>query len=175
MERSAIVTVDIDVTNVDEKLGIGGPYTVTIAENHGPVNKVVQVTASDPDNAPITFSIMGSSPFSIGQFTGVITVSRTIDREATVHFYVLTVKASAGIHTVQTTVTINISDVNDNVPTFSQSEYTANVEEHSPDGTNVNNAAVVAASDKDATSPNNDFTFYIDSGNTNDSFKIDEV
>ena len=70
---------------------------------------------------------MGSSPFSIGQSTGVITVSGTIDREATVHSYVLTVKAFAGIHTVQTTVSIDISDVNDNVPTFSQTEYTANV------------------------------------------------
>ena len=42
-ERSAIVTVNIDVTNVDEKLRIGGPYTVAIPENHGRVNKVVQL------------------------------------------------------------------------------------------------------------------------------------
>ena len=174
-ERSAIVTVNIDVTNVDEKLSIGGPYTVTIPENHGPVNKVVQVTASDSDNASITFSIMGNSPFSISQSTGVITVSGTIHREATVHSYVLTVKASTGIHTVQTTVTIDISDVNDNVPTFSPSEYTANLKEHSPGGTNVNSTAAVADSDKDATSPNNVFTFSIDSGNTNDAFKIDKV
>ena len=174
-ERSANVTVNINVTNVDETLGISGPYTVTIAENHWPVNKVVQVTASDPDNAPIIFNIMGSSPFLIGQSTGVITVSGIIDREATAHSYVLTVKASAGIHTVQTTVTIDIFDVNDNVPTFSQSEYTANVKENSADGTHVNSAAAVAASDKDATSPNNVFTFSIDSGNTNDAFKIDKV
>ena len=105
----------------------------------------------------------------------MITVSGTIDREATVHSYLLTVKAAAGIHSVQTTVTIDISEVNDNVPTFSQSEYRANLKENSPDGTIVNSAAAVAASDKDATSPNNVFKFSIDSGNTADALKIDKL
>ena len=68
-----------------------------------------------------------------------------------------------------------MTDVNDRILTFSQSEYTANVNEYVPANRNVNPGIAVAAGDKDATEPNNLFMFSIDSGNTNDAFNINTV
>ena len=89
-KRSASVTVYINVTNVDEPLTIDRPLTVGIPENHGTVKQVTNVNAGDPENAPVTYSILGASPFSIDPSTGVIIVTGTIDREAPVHSYVAT-------------------------------------------------------------------------------------
>ena len=172
---SSQVTVIIKVTNVDEPLTINRPADVKIPENYGTVNQVLKVTATDPDNEAITFKILGKSPFAIGASTGVITVAGIVDREGVVYVHTVTVEASAGGHKVKTTVTITITDINDNIPTFSSPMYIANIIENSKINTEVVTSHGISATDSDATPANNVFSYSISDGNTNDAFKIDSV
>ena len=95
-KRSSTVVVNIFVKNIDEPLIIHGPLTVKIPENYGTIKDVIKVTATDPDNAAITYQILGTSLFVIDASSGAIKLAGAVDREATVYVYKLTVEATAG-------------------------------------------------------------------------------
>ena len=154
---------------------ISPPADVKIPENYGTVKQVVKVIATDPDNDAITYKILGKSPFVIGASSGVMKLAGTVDREATVYVYRLIVEATAGKHTVLTTVTVTVTDINDNTPTFSRSKYTGSIKENSKANTAVVTSPGISATDSDATPANNVFSYSISDGNTNDAFKIDSV
>ena len=172
-KRSSTVVVNIFVKNIDEPLIIHGPLTVKIPENYGTIKDVIKVTATDPDNAAITYQILGTSLFVIDASSGAIKLAGAVDREATVYVYKLTVEATAGTHTVSTTVTITVTDINDNTPTFKAPKYTASINENT--NVLVGPTPEISATDLDATAPNNVFSYSISDGNTNDAFKIDSV
>jgi len=71
--------------------------------------------------------------------TGVVSVAGALDYDTTTS-YSLTVRATDGgtiPKTDDATLTISVTNVNDVVPTFSQSEYTANVNENVATSTSV--------------------------------------
>ena len=81
-------------------------------------------------------------------FAGLLIVRSSLDHETIRSFSLAIVATDHGVHhqTAQTTVTVYVSDVNDNAPSFQQSVYNANIEENQPDGTFV---TLVSATDPD--------------------------
>ncbi|XP_062841408.1 cadherin-7 [Trichomycterus rosablanca] len=128
---------------------INEPYTASIPEMSPPGTTVVQVTATDADdpmlgnNAKLFYSILQGEPyFSVEPKTGIIVTSWTnIDREANEKYHVVVqVKDMLGLtggFSTTTTVTVILTDVNDNGPTFQHNLYTFVIAESAPVGMTV--------------------------------------
>lgn len=94
------------------------------------------VSANDVDTNPaIAYSFMTGSPnstevddddatsiFSIDKFSGKVILQRQLDYEERQE-YQLRILASDTAHVAQTTLTIRVTDVNDNYPIFQQAAY----------------------------------------------------
>ncbi|XP_037549994.1 cadherin-7 [Nematolebias whitei] len=125
------------------------PYVSSIPEMSPIGTTVAQVTATDADdpmfgnNAKLLYSILQGEPyFSVEPKTGIIVTSwRDMDREARDEYLVVVqVKDMLGLsggYSSSTTVTVSLTDVNDNGPTFQQYLYTFAVPENAPVGTTV--------------------------------------
>ncbi|XP_066502878.1 cadherin-7 isoform X2 [Hoplias malabaricus] len=128
---------------------INEPYVSSIPEMSPVGTKVVQVTAIDADdpmsgnNAKLIYSILQGEPyFSVEPKTGIIVTSwQNMDREASeTYLVVVEVKDKLGFpgaYSASTTVTVTLSDVNDNGPTFQHNLYTFALAESAPVGTTV--------------------------------------
>ena len=119
-----------------------------IDENSAIGTEVFTVTATDADlgsNAVVSYSI-SSSPFTINENTGSVTVNALLDYEDRTE-YSVTITASDGTLSSSRSVIIRVIDINDNAPVFSMSSYTAQVDEHSSINTSVTN---ISATDADS-------------------------
>ncbi|CAL8293897.1 unnamed protein product [Lota lota] len=125
------------------------PYVCSIPEMSPTGTTVARVTATDADdphsgnNARLLYSILQGEPyFSVEPKTGLIMTSwPNMDREARDQYLVvLEVKdmlGQRGGHSASTTVTVFLTDVNDNGPTFQHHLYTFGVREDAAVGTTV--------------------------------------
>ncbi|MPZ51882.1 MAG: tandem-95 repeat protein, partial [Acidimicrobiia bacterium] len=89
--------------------------TFSIAEDTAVGSSVGSVDASDPDGDSLSFDITSGNTgdaFVIDQANGEITVAAVLDFE-TIPSYTLTVEVAASGDTVDATITINITDVNE--------------------------------------------------------------
>ena len=154
------------------------PYTATVTENNPIGTFVVNVSATDADSdmlGEVHYSIVGGNGtnlFSIGVISGTITINGNIDREA-VNTSSLTVRAADlgnPPRSTNTTVLINVSDINDNSPIFSPLRYEMNISESTAVSILV---VTVIAMDGDATSPNNQITYSLE-GSDGNPFNIEQ-
>ncbi|XP_049421172.1 cadherin-7 isoform X1 [Epinephelus fuscoguttatus] len=125
------------------------PYVSSIPEMCPIGTTVAQVTATDADdpmfgnNAKLIYSILQGEPyFSVEPKTGIIVTSwPNMDREAREQYLVVVqVKDMLGLsggYSSSTTVTVSLTDVNDNGPTFQHHLYTFAVPENAAVGTTV--------------------------------------
>uniref|UniRef100_A0A3P8ST76 Cadherin domain-containing protein n=1 Tax=Amphiprion percula TaxID=161767 RepID=A0A3P8ST76_AMPPE len=125
------------------------PYVSSIPEMCPTGTTVAQVTATDADdpmfgnNAKLIYSILQGEPyFSVEPKTGIIVTSwPNMDREAREQYLVVVqVKDMLGLsggYSSSTTVTVSLTDVNDNGPTFQHHLYTFVLPENAPMGTTV--------------------------------------
>ncbi|XP_058852409.1 cadherin-related family member 2-like isoform X1 [Acipenser ruthenus] len=148
------------------------PYQTSVEENTPVGQSVFTVKAIDGDkgiNDLIFYSIDASNvdgKFAINTLTGQISVNETIDREqlleinAEVELVVTATEKENNIDgqpaKTSTTVTIRITDLNDNKPEFyncmgecdynsdKQDSFTGYIEEHSSTGVSVANLTIVA-------------------------------
>ena len=162
--KSSVVPVTINIINENDNRPLlsNSTYVFTVPENLLPQSHVGFVFAQDNDpNADLAYSLLASStPFKIDRSSGEIMTNSFLDREK-LSEYVLTVKVSDSIHSVSATVSVLLSDVNDNSPTFTQSGvYTAYVYENLPIGTVI---LKIIATDPDA-GVNGTVTYSIDQG-----------
>ncbi|NXD26102.1 CADH8 protein, partial [Spelaeornis formosus] len=114
---------------------VEGPYHATVPEMSVVGTFVTKVTATDADDpvygnsAKLVYSILEGQPyFSIEPHTAIIkTALPNMDREAKEEYFVVIQAKDMGGHmgglSGTTTVTITLSDVNDNPPKFGQSLY----------------------------------------------------
>ena len=163
--RSANITVNIFVlaVNMFPPEFLNSPFSVTIKENHGMTNLVVNATAIDRDGDPVSYSLLNPNgmvlPFSIDQ-NGIITVNGSIDFETIANpTFTFQVQAYANGDTTIANVTIVIANINDNTPAFGQQMYTGSINENSPQGTNVTFGQPILAIDNDKV--NNAITYSI--------------
>uniref|UniRef100_A0A803T343 Cadherin EGF LAG seven-pass G-type receptor 1 n=1 Tax=Anolis carolinensis TaxID=28377 RepID=A0A803T343_ANOCA len=134
-------------------------YQVSIPENQPSGTVVIALEAHDPDEGEaghLVYSIeaffdkRSNDYFSINAGTGVVTTTRSLDRE-TKDTHVLQVTATdqgAPRHRSATTfLTVTVSDTNDHGPVFEQPEYRENIRENLEVGYEV---LTIRATDKDA-------------------------
>ncbi|XP_061191904.1 cadherin-23-like isoform X2 [Saccostrea echinata] len=130
------------------------PYSVVVQEDKAVGSQVLQVTALDgdrgvPNGIRYTFVSGDYENFDIDSNTGWITIKTELDRDAASvqnsgGVYAMYVKAEevmSGVNygntTATTLVTISVSDVNDNTPTFNHINYTATIQENMQNGVPV--------------------------------------
>ena len=172
--------MQISVTDVNDNKPVftTSVYSGTIAENAATSDVVLTVVASDADNgtnSAIAYSIISGNTgnvFNVDASSGVVKVAAALDCE-TVNSYSLTVRASDGATsplTEDTTVVIEVTDINEHAPVFTPSgTVTATVNESENPGFIVAN---VNASDPDCSASNGVVTYSITSGNGDGSFSI---
>ncbi|KAK1904775.1 Protocadherin-11 X-linked [Dissostichus eleginoides] len=159
---TAILQVTISDVNDNRPVFKDTELEVSVPENAPMGTSVAQLHASDADlgsNAQIHFTfsnqISASTKrhFSIDSSTGLITVRQSLDREVT-PVHKLIVLASDGSSTPsRATVIVNVTDVNDNVPSI-DTRYIINLvngtvllSENAPLNTKI---ALITVTDKDA-------------------------
>ncbi|XP_063294547.1 cadherin-8 isoform X1 [Pelobates fuscus] len=114
---------------------VNGPYHATVPEMSVVGTFVTKVTATDADDpvygnsAKLVYSILEGQPyFSIEPHTAIIkTALSNMDREAREEYLVVIQAKDMGGHmgglSGTTTVTVTLTDVNDNPPKFAMSQY----------------------------------------------------
>ncbi|XP_004843175.1 cadherin-8 isoform X2 [Heterocephalus glaber] len=137
---------------------LNGPYHATVPEMSILGTSVTNVTATDADDpvygnsAKLVYSILEGQPyFSIEPETAIIkTALPNMDREAKEEYLVVIQAKDMGGHSGglsgTTTLTVTLSDVNDNPPKFAQSLYHFSVPEDVILGTAIGR---VKANDQD--------------------------
>ena len=126
-------------------------YEASIPEDALNGTEVLTIHATDGDvgsNSELRYSV-NSSEFYVDTVTGILyTEVDTFDRENQIRFEFTATVNDSGFpsRSDQTTIIINIIDVNDNYPEFVQQNYTAILEENHAIGTVVTN---VSATDED--------------------------
>ncbi|XP_061840113.1 protocadherin-23 [Nerophis lumbriciformis] len=149
---SSSATIRVQVVDINDNSPTIPPMeAVLIAENLPPGHVVAQVTANDVDlNPAITFSFSRNAsthgPFAMDRYTGVVTLTRALDLEEEDTEYDLTVWVSDSLHQSSAEVKVQVLDVNDNAPIFTQVSYQVELSELVPEGTFVVN---VSATDRD--------------------------
>lgn len=170
-QMSAIATVNVSIVDVNNK---PPEFPNDIPDIYVPenaqVNKyVTKITAMDPDDNPVLrysldysrsearneFNIAVDPAyfaecFSIGPIDGVMRVAKPLDRELwselKLQVVVEDIAAVTKGQKARATLTIHITDYNDNQPTFIQKAYRAVVPENSIPGTSI---ITVTAEDRD--------------------------
>ena len=149
------IDVTVNVTDVDENrapsFSDGASTTRSVAENTGAgVDIGTAVSATDPDNDTLTYTLGGANAasFGINSTNGQLRTNAALDYE-TKTSYSVTITVSDSKLTDSITVTINVTDVPENrAPAFSEgSSATRSIAENTASGVNIGNA--VSATDPD--------------------------
>ncbi len=170
-DGSDSINVTINVTDVNDAPTFPENISTTrsVAENTASGTNIGDAfTATDQDNNTITYSLGGkdAASFSIDSTSGQLQTSAALDYETRTS-YSATITASDGTLTDTLTVTISVTDVDENrAPEFTDGTITArSVAENTPTNTNI--GAAVAATDEDG-----DTLTYTLSGTDAASFSI---
>ena len=113
--------------------------TTSLAENLSSGSTVSTMSATDPNNDTVTYSISSGNDagkFAINSTTGAITTAATLDYE-TATSYTLVVAASDGTLTTTTSKTINVTNINDVAPSISTMDAVSKAE-------NINHQTAIA-------------------------------
>ena len=153
---STEVSVKISVSAVNEHIPVftsSGDYSVSVPEDTSLGTELIRVTANDGDDTGhahgrVLYSIISGNTgffFHISTDNGAIQLMRNLDREV-VSSYTLVVEATDGENPVNASVSITVTDSNDNEPVCNPTSYSATIREDAGLGTNV---LIVTCSDDD--------------------------
>ncbi|KAL0973727.1 hypothetical protein UPYG_G00210150 [Umbra pygmaea] len=175
--------VEIEVEDINDNTPVFSKltYTVDIPEGLPIGTSVLQIMASDRDsgrNKDITFHILGTGEnetdfFAIDPQSGLVVTTQVLDYENTKYFQMKVKAVDNGTNPLssEANVLVNVTDVNDNPPNFSQSQYQANLDEMAKCG---NIVIKIQATDPD-TRDLNHLQYKILSGNEGRYFAINET
>ncbi|XP_077154662.1 protocadherin Fat 3 isoform X5 [Ranitomeya variabilis] len=173
----AVVTITVLDVNDNPPVFERRDYLVTVPEDTAIGSQVMFVFAASKDigsNAEIMYSFRTGNEhgkFKINPKTGAIVVINPLDYEGCKNFFLVVEAKDGGSPPLSAvaTVNINLTDVNDNPPTFSQEVYSAVISEDASIGDSV---IMVFAEDLD--SPSNGYvTFSIVNGDQDKQFMVD--
>ncbi|KAM8768033.1 protocadherin Fat 3a isoform 4-T4 [Acanthopagrus schlegelii] len=186
----SVTSIDVEVKVLDlndnKPIFEANSYEATVMEGTSVGTRIVQVQALDTDsgaNGQVIYSLgvliqpegeldtlVGT--FSIDSNTGWISTSKDVDHE-TNPSYTFTVVASDLGETLSlsstTTVTVAVSDINDNPPRFLEQHYFGSVQESDPPGEVV---AVLNTRDDDSSAVNRQVSYHITGGNYRGVFAL---
>ncbi|KAM4620340.1 protocadherin Fat 3 [Polymixia lowei] len=175
------VDVDIAVLDVNDNppLFQNNSYSATLAENSMIGTHVLQVFAQDQDsekNALVSYQILSdiynsTDYFHIDSSTGLVLTARMLDYELIQRYNFIVRATDSGDPALSSdvSVTVIVTDTNDNPPNFSQALYEAYVSELAPQGHFV---TCVQASDADICDADR-LRYSILSGNERMTFMMD--
>ncbi|XP_016326379.1 protocadherin-15-like, partial [Sinocyclocheilus anshuiensis] len=149
ISTATVSIVITDVNDNDPTFDLTLPRNLTVREEEANV-LVGQVRATDPDgglNGQVRYRLLSFVSLFTINATGSIFTAVPLDRE-TRSWYDLIVEASDGaVDPRRTTITllVEVTDINDNSPVFSQPIYTVNVPENTPAGTVILRLSAVDA------------------------------
>ncbi|XP_078579310.1 cadherin-23-like isoform X3 [Branchiostoma floridae x Branchiostoma japonicum] len=149
-------------------------YSLAVREDEYGGTSILGLVALDDDEGNVlTYSITAGNEdrdFAVGASTGHVIVAKSLDHE-TRPVYTLTVTAfDQDGRNGSTTLLVEILDVNDNPPVFSQDVYRVKVMEDIQPGAPVGQ---VEATDADKLPQNKKVLYHILSGNVDNTFRID--
>lgn len=142
------LTVTVNDMN-DPPMFSNASYSLTVNEGVSSSVSILQVSASDQDNDTIVYSFVGitSSDFTVNSANGVVSTGVVLDYEKTPS-YALNVQADDGNGgKTLSSITVTLTDLNDEAPTFNSASYNGHVTENAVIGSSV---MTVTASDGDA-------------------------
>uniref|UniRef100_A0A8D0CWR8 FAT atypical cadherin 4 n=1 Tax=Sander lucioperca TaxID=283035 RepID=A0A8D0CWR8_SANLU len=156
MARSSFASLVIFVNDINDHPPIFQEtlYRVDISEDIPKGSYIKGVSATDGDsgqNANLRYSLVSGNAlgwFSISENSGLVTSAALLDREIASEIVLNISAKDQGLQPKisYTKLIVNITDVNDQVPTFTQSTYHVSLVEHAPAGTEL---VVLSASDDD--------------------------
>ncbi|KAK6302195.1 hypothetical protein J4Q44_G00265500 [Coregonus suidteri] len=180
VEPESEFVIKVQDINDNEPKFLDGPYSARVPEMSPVGTSVVTVVATDADDptygnsARVVYSILEGQPyFSVEPRTGVVrTALPNMDREAREQ-YLLVIQAKDMVGQMgglsgTTSVTVTLTDVNDNPPHFSRKSYQFSVPESLPVATMV---AKIKALDSDV-GPNAEMEYRIVDGDGLGLFRI---
>jgi len=146
--NTANLTITVSVTDVNDNSPVfSTSSTQSIAENN---SAVVTLASSDGDaGASVSYSIIGGDDQGLFSLTGAdLSFSSDPDFEMpgdlnTDNDYIVQVQATDGLNTADLTITVSVTDINDNSPVFS-TNFLQNVPE------NTTAVVTLVANDADA-------------------------
>ncbi|XP_046565138.1 protocadherin Fat 4-like isoform X2 [Haliotis rubra] len=171
--QEGTTTLNITVMDINDNRPQFNPgKTVFSVEENAGRTSITTLTATDKDegrNGQVSYSLVegGFGLFAVDESTGAVSTIKEIDRENRDVFNLSIEARDQGSPSFASvlTITVNISDVNDEKPTFSQSFYKGNYVENAPCTTSI---LTVAATDLDEGSNAN-----IRFSTTNSNFTVD--
>ena len=135
---SAILSLTVEVSNLNDNSPSFAAASESFELPESSSGIVYSAAASDLDGDAITYSISGtdSSFFTINSSSGALTPASALDFESPQdqdgdNTYELEIAASDGVSSASLTLSIELSDVNDNAPSFGQSSEALTVTENS--------------------------------------------
>ncbi|KAK5864404.1 hypothetical protein PBY51_015650 [Eleginops maclovinus] len=154
--RSSFASLVIFVNDINDHPPIFQEtlYRVDISEDIPKGSYIKGVSATDGDsgqNANLRYSLVSGNAlgwFSISENSGLVTSAALLDREIASEIVLNISAKDQGLQPKisYTKLIVNITDVNDQVPTFTQGTYHVSLVEHAPAGTEL---MVLSASDDD--------------------------
>uniref|UniRef100_A0A672MT86 Cadherin-22 n=1 Tax=Sinocyclocheilus grahami TaxID=75366 RepID=A0A672MT86_SINGR len=180
LEPSSQFIIRVQDINDNPPVFQGGPYSATVPEMANIGTSVIQVTATDADDptygnsAKLVYSVIrGQQYFTMDPQSGIVrTAVPDMDREAQAQYQVVLQARDMGGHqgglTGTTTLTVHLSDVNDNPPRFTQSMWSFSVSELAIPGVEIGR---LSATDADL-GENARMDFIIVDGEAGDTFNI---
>ncbi|XP_006884444.1 PREDICTED: cadherin-related family member 2 [Elephantulus edwardii] len=174
-------TLEIILTDInDNKPVVSGSYNIFVEEEQEDVRVTIQAHDEDEpntNNSLLNFTLAPSPyshNFSLDPSTGLLTNLGSLDREAIdpalggrIVLTVYVTDCAEPFHSTEVNVTINVEDINDNLPVFNESSYYFSVKEQEPGAL----VGVVVAKDEDQTEANNRISFTL-SGNGINNFVL---
>ena len=161
---SNTTTVAIEILDVNDNLPVfsAGSYSASLSELAPIGVSVVMVLASDQDSGSggvVSYRLEGTGLFAINATTGVVITTAELDRETQTTHSFTAIATDGGIPQLSASVsiTVSVSDENDEIPQFSQPSYSASIPESFPIGQLV---SVVSATDRD-TGTNAQLSYFI--------------
>lgn len=149
---NAVVEVQVTDVNDNSPVFTSSSVTESVPEDAEVGFNVTVVPATDKDssfNKEIRYSLRGGEGrFSIDPVSGMVSVAGSLDRETKAEYNLLVVAEDQGrpVRSATASLLVQVSDINDNVPKFSEAEYQVEVLETEPVGTSF---LVLSAVDPD--------------------------
>ncbi|KAG7524969.1 cadherin-24 isoform X1 [Solea senegalensis] len=183
LEPSSQFIIRVQDINDNPPVFDEGPYSATVPEMANIGTSIIQVTATDADDptygnsAKLVYTLVqGQQYFSVDPQTGILrTAVPDMDRETQDQYLVLLQAKDMGGHlgglSGTTTVTVKLTDVNDNPPRFTQSMWSFSVSELAIPGAEIGR---ISATDADL-GENAKLEYTILEGETGDTFNITGV
>ncbi|XP_078716087.1 cadherin-23 [Lampetra fluviatilis] len=146
--RTALLISELCVAFLPRLAGANRPPTflnsffggfIPVSEDTLVGTSIAQLSATDPDEEPLAYAITGEDGnffFRVNSYTGVVTVKHALDRETKEEIFVIFTVTDLQ-STIPASVKIQVTDVNDNAPSFQGLPYLQQLPEDTAVGTTV--------------------------------------